>query len=102
MLALGSSAGSANDDRTPASITVAFGAGLNTAQPGNTPNHHIIPQEFTVRITKARKLDGTKVFVPATVNFIVSGFHWGLGLQPRSTTERRPGPHADDRPLGEL
>jgi len=75
MLALGGSAGSAND-RTPASITVAFGAGLNTAQPGNTPNHHIIPQEFTVRITKASKLDGTKVFVPATVNFIVSGFHW--------------------------
>jgi hypothetical protein len=63
-------------DKTPASITVAFGAGLNTAQPGNTPNHHIIPQEFTVRITTAKKLDGTTVFVPATVNFIVSGFHW--------------------------
>jgi hypothetical protein len=64
------------DERVPASITVAFGAGLNTAQPGNTLNHHIIPQEFTVRITKARKLDGTVVFVPATVNFVVSGFHW--------------------------
>jgi len=63
-------------DKVPGSITVAFGAGLNTAQPGNTPNHHIIPQEFKVRITKARKLDGTVVFVPATVNFIVSGFHW--------------------------
>src|SRR5207253_4756523 len=33
-------------DKTPASITVAFGAGLNTALPGNTPNHHIIPQDF--------------------------------------------------------
>jgi plastocyanin len=64
------------DEKTPASISVAFGAGLNTAQPGNTPNHHVIPQEFTVRITKARKLDGTLVFVPATVNFVVSGFHW--------------------------
>lgn len=63
-------------DKTPASITVAFGAGLNTALPGNTPNHHIIPQEFTVRTTKATKLNGTVVFVPATVNFIVSGFHW--------------------------
>jgi len=63
-------------DKTPGSLTVAFGAGLNTAQPGNTPNHHIIPQEFTVKITKAKKLDGTVVFVPATVNFIVSGFHW--------------------------
>lgn len=73
-------------DKVPGSITVAFGAGLNTAQPGNTPNHHIIPQEFKVRITKAKKLDGTVVFVPATVNFIVSGFHWpwvynsGVGL----------------------
>src|SRR6185436_12073799 len=47
-----------------------------TAQPGNTPNHHIIPQEFKVRITKAKNLDGTVVVVPATVNFIVSGFHW--------------------------
>jgi hypothetical protein len=63
-------------DKIPASITVAFGAGLNTALPGNTPNHHIIPQEFTVRITTAKKLDGTVVFVPATVNFVVSGFHW--------------------------
>jgi len=63
-------------DKIPGSISVAFGAGLNTAQPGNTPNHHIIPQQFTVRITKAKKLDGTVVFVPATVNFIVSGFHW--------------------------
>ena len=51
-------------DKTPGSITVAFGAGLNTAQPGNTPNHHVIPQEFTVKITKAKKLDGTVVFVP--------------------------------------
>ena len=63
-------------DETPGSITVAFGAGLNTALPGNTPNHHVIPQEFKVRISKAKKLDGTVVFVPATVNFIVSGFHW--------------------------
>jgi len=63
-------------DKTPASISVAFGAGLNTALPGNTPNHHVIPQEFKVRITKAKKLDGTVVFVPATVNFIVSGIHW--------------------------
>ena len=63
-------------DKTPGSITVAFGAGLNTAQPGNTPNHHIIPQEFKVRITTARKLNGEVVVVPATVNFIVAGFHW--------------------------
>jgi hypothetical protein len=63
-------------DKIPGSITVAFGTGLNNAAPGSTPNHHILPQEFTVRITKARKLDGTVVPVPATVNFIVAGFHW--------------------------
>jgi hypothetical protein len=63
-------------DKTPGRITVTFGTGNNNAQPGNTPNHHILPQEFKVRITKARKLDGTEVVVPATVNFIVSGFHW--------------------------
>src|SRR3954465_1577838 len=74
-------------DKTPASITVAFGAGLNTAQPGNTPNHHILPQEFTVRITKAKKLDGTVVLVPATVNFIVSGFHWPWVYQPGVTLQ---------------
>jgi hypothetical protein len=76
---VGSASMQADDDdrqRVPASITVAFGAGLNTAQPGNVLNHHIIPQEFTVRITKAKKLDGTLVWVPATVNFVVSGFHW--------------------------
>jgi len=65
-----------DDDKTPARITVSFGTGNNNAQPGNTPNHHILPQEFKVRITNARKLDGTVVVVPATVNFIVSGFHW--------------------------
>jgi len=64
------------DDKTPASITVTFGTGNNNATPGNTPNHHILPQEFKVRITRARKLDGTVVVVPASVNFIVSGFHW--------------------------
>jgi hypothetical protein len=63
-------------DKAPARITVTFGTGNNNAQAGNTPNHHILPQEFTVRITSAKKLDGTVVQVPASVNFIVSGFHW--------------------------
>jgi hypothetical protein len=71
-----------DDETTPARITVSFGTGNNNAAPGNTPNHHILPQEFTVRITKARKLDGTVVVVPATVNFIVSGFHWVWVYKP--------------------
>src|SRR5206468_6369129 len=74
-------------DKTPANITVAFGAGLNTALPGITPNHHIVPQEFRVRISKAEKLDGTVVFVPATVNFIVSGFHWAWVYKAGVTLE---------------
>jgi hypothetical protein len=69
-------------DKTPGRITVSFGTGNNNAQAGNTPNHHVIPQEFKVRITSARKLDGTMVVVPASVNFIVSGFHWPWVYRP--------------------
>jgi hypothetical protein len=43
-------------------VTVAFGAGLNTAQPGNPDNHHVIP-------------DTIRVNVGDVVNFTVSGFH---------------------------
>ena len=43
-------------------VTVAFGAGLNTAQPGNAENHHVIP-------------DTIRVNVGDVVNFSVSGFH---------------------------
>jgi hypothetical protein len=69
-------------DKTPGRITVTFGAGLNTAAPGNTPNHHIIPQAFKVAITHAKRLNGDVVVVPATVNFIVSGFHWPWVYKP--------------------
>jgi plastocyanin len=43
-------------------VTVAFGAGLNTAQPGNEENHHILPQVI-------------KVNVGDVVNFAVAGLH---------------------------
>jgi hypothetical protein len=68
-------------DKVPTRITVSFGTGNNNAQAGSTPNHHILPQEFKVRISKARKLDGTVVSVPATVNFIIAGFHWAWVYQ---------------------
>jgi hypothetical protein len=68
--------------KTPTSITVAFGTGLNNAQAGSTPNHHILPQEFKVRITRGKKLDGTEKIVPASVNFVVAGFHWVWVYQP--------------------
>jgi hypothetical protein len=46
----------------PQSVTVSFGAGLNTAQPGNDANHHILPRYITVRRN-------------GVVNFVVAGFH---------------------------
>jgi plastocyanin len=44
-------------------VTVGFGAGLNTAQPGNAANHHIIP-------------DTIRVNVGDVVNFSVAGLHY--------------------------
>ena len=62
----------------PRSAPVAFGTRRNNnAQAGqHAQPPHPIRQEFKVRITSARKLDGTVVVDPASVNFIVSGFHW--------------------------
>jgi hypothetical protein len=51
------------------SVTVSFGAGLNTAQPGNSANHHILPRE--IRVNK----DGV-------VNFVVAGFHQIIVFEP--------------------
>jgi plastocyanin len=43
-------------------VTVAFGIGLNTAQPGNAQNHHVLP-------------DVIKVRVGDVVSFNVAGLH---------------------------
>jgi plastocyanin len=43
-------------------VSVAFGRGLNTAQPGNAVNHVILPDEI-------------KVTEGGVVHFLVSGFH---------------------------
>jgi plastocyanin len=52
----------AGDDHAPLSVTVSFGAGLNTATPNNPPNHHVLPKVIRV---------GTG----GVVNFVVAGFH---------------------------
>jgi hypothetical protein len=52
----------ADDDREPKIVTVAFGTGLNTAQPGNEDNHHVIPE--TIRIS-----------VGDVISFNVAGLH---------------------------
>jgi plastocyanin len=49
-------------DRGRNIVTVAFGAGMNTAQPGNEQNHHILPKVIRVRAGDV-------------VNFVVSGLH---------------------------
>jgi uncharacterized cupredoxin-like copper-binding protein len=59
----------ATSDDPPVSVTVSFGAGLNTAQPGNSANHHILPR--TIRVKQG-----------GVVNFVVAGFHWILVYKP--------------------
>jgi hypothetical protein len=57
------------DNMFLSSVTVSFGAGLNTAQPGNKANHHVLPREIRVR------KDGV-------VNFVVAGFHQIIVFKP--------------------
>ena len=52
----------ADDSSRNLSVLVSFGAGLNTAQPGNPANHHIVPHVIHVKAGGA-------------VNFAVAGFH---------------------------
>ena len=62
-------------------VTVAFGAGMNTAQPGNMQNHHILPKVIRVRAGDV-------------VNFVVSGLHvirvYDKGVQLRDVKAQIP------------
>ncbi len=51
-----------SDREARLAVTVSFGVGLNTAQPGNPVNHHILPG--VIRVKRG-----------GVVNFIVAGFH---------------------------
>jgi hypothetical protein len=62
-----------HDDRL--SVSVAFGRGLNTAQPGNSVNHVILPKKI-------------KVKQGGVVHFLVAGFH--------QVVVYNPGPKHDD------
>jgi hypothetical protein len=55
-------------------VTVTFGAGLNTAQPGNHINHEIIPDHILVTREGA-------------VHFLVSGFHQIFVYNPGTDVE---------------
>jgi plastocyanin len=64
-LAIPLSAGLAHaqsDGNSRLSATVAFGAGLNTAQQGNRANHHVLPNTIEIK-------------AGGVVNFVVAGFH---------------------------
>ena len=45
-----------DDGEARLSVTVSFGAGLNTAQPGNSANHHVLPGLIKVRKGGCRQL----------------------------------------------
>jgi hypothetical protein len=51
-----------SDGNSRMSVTVSFGVGLNTAQPGNPVNHHVLPRTIEVK-------------AGGVVNFAVAGFH---------------------------
>jgi plastocyanin len=63
------------DDGGKLSVTVSFGGGLNTAQPGNVHNHVVLPKQI-------------KVKVGGVVNFVVGGFHqivvYNSGTRPEN------------------
>lgn len=73
-----------DDRRVPQSVTVAFGGGLNTAQPGNSLNHHILPRVITVR---TRLATSKRPAVPGVVNFVIGGFHQIYVYNPGVTLE---------------
>jgi plastocyanin len=58
-----------SDGNSRMSVTVSFGAGLNTAQPGNPANHHVLPTTIEIK-------------TGGVVNFAVAGFHQIVVYQP--------------------
>lgn len=58
-----------SDGNSRMSVTVAFGAGLNTAAPGNSVNHHVLPRTIEIK-------------AGGVVNFAVAGFHQIVVYQP--------------------
>jgi hypothetical protein len=62
------------DEDERLSVTVAFGRGLNTAQPGNAVNHVILPKKI-------------KIKQGGVVHFLVAGFHQTMVYKPGTTPE---------------
>jgi len=89
-LALASSAAAQSDGNSRMSATVAFGAGLNTAQPGNPANHHVLPRVIEIK-------------AGGVVNFAVAGFHqisiYEPGVRPEDILVPAAGVFIND-PMG--
>ena len=75
-----------HDNNSRLSVTVSFGAGLNTAQPGNAANHHVLPKRIRVK-------------AGGVVNFAVAGFHNIFIYQPGKTPEQVVVPTGSPPPL---
>lgn len=73
-LALAAPGAIADDDNERSSVTVSFGRGLNTAQPGNPVNHAVLPSEI-------------KVKAGGVVDFGVAGFHDIIIFKPGVTVD---------------
>ena len=75
-----------DDDRL--SVSVAFGRGLNTAQPGNPVNHVVLPKKI-------------KVNQDGVVHFLVAGFHqvavYKPGTKPKDIVVPDTGTFINDR-----
>ena len=63
-----------HDGHPRLSVTVSFGAGLNTAQPGNKANHHVLPDRIRVK-------------AGGVVNFAVAGLHQPMVYSPGKLAE---------------
>jgi hypothetical protein len=63
-----------DDEDERLSVSVAFGLGLNTAQPGNPVNHVILP-------------DKIKIKQGGIVHFLVAGFHQVMVYKPGTKPE---------------
>jgi plastocyanin len=63
-----------SDGSSRTSVTVSFGAGLNTAQQGNAANHHVLPKTIEVK-------------AGGVVNFAVAGFHQIVIYNPGTQIE---------------
>jgi plastocyanin len=82
-----------NNDKAPVSVTVSFGAGLNTALAGpNVANDHILPKKIEVK-------------AGGVVNFVVAGFHqvfvYNPGVKPQDVLDNAPAFNPAPPPVGD-